>query len=94
MKITIDMDAFDIEKQAWLLKTLEYTQIPFTWVNEEDPWSEEEIKEYNRELDEADAAYERGEYLTMEEVENEIENWKNAKSGMERVSLKATARGL
>lgn len=74
MKITIDLEAFDRCKQDWLLNTLKYAQIPFEKDVEEE-WAEEEIKAYNKDLDEADAEFERGEFLTMEEVKEQMKSW-------------------
>jgi len=34
-----------------------------------------DIAEYNRELDEADAAYEKGDYITHEEMKKQIKQW-------------------
>jgi hypothetical protein len=74
MKIIIDLEAFEVSKQDWLLNTLDYAQIPFEKDLEEE-WTEEEIKAYNKDLDEADAEFERGEFYSHEEVKKLMEKW-------------------
>ncbi len=74
MKITIDLEVFDTCKQNWLLNTLNYAQIPFEKDVEEE-WTEEEIEQYNRDIDEAVAEFERGEFYTHEEVKKLMEKW-------------------
>lgn len=84
MKITIDLEAVN-GKQHSLLDFLKREEIPF-----EEEWDEETIKAYNKDIDEAEVEFERGEFLTMEEVEKEIENWKNAKRNMEQISIETS----
>lgn len=74
MKIVIDLEAIEPGKQDWLLNTLKYGGIPFAETEQE--WTEQEIEEHNREIDRAVAEYERGEYLTMEQVKKETANWR------------------
>ena len=74
MKITIDLEVLDTDKREWLLDTLNYSQTPFE-ENREEEWTEEEISQYNKEVRDAVVEYERGEFLTRDEVDNEIESW-------------------
>lgn len=74
MKIVIDLEAIEPGKKDWLLNTLNYGGIPFAETEPE--WTEPEIEEHNREIDQAVAEYERGEYLTMEQVEKETVKWR------------------
>lgn len=74
MKITINLEAFDTCKQDWLLNTLNYAQIPFEKDVQEE-WTEEEIEQYNRDIDEAVARYEAGDFITHEQLKKEMEKW-------------------
>lgn len=74
MKIVIDLKAVDTCKQEWLKNTLKFVEIPFDETDEE-KWSEEEIKEHNRIIDEAMARFEGGQFTTQEDLEKEIEKW-------------------
>lgn len=80
MKIIIDLEAVEPEKQERLMSTLKHEKIPFFETEEEEPdeeeeWTPEEIEEHNREIDEAEAQFERGEYYTHEQVKEEIKKW-------------------
>lgn len=74
MKIVIDLEGVDACKQDWLKSTLKFVEIPFEETDEEN-WSEEEIKEHNRIIDEAMARFEAGQFTTQEDLEKEIEKW-------------------
>lgn len=61
----------DEEKTA-LLAVMQ-TFVKLKGAEEEPPF---DIDEYNREIDEAEAEIERGEFLTHEEMKAEIQKWK------------------
>lgn len=74
MKTVIDLEGVNIGKQDWLKSTSKFVEIPFEEMDEES-WSEEEIKEHNRIIDEAMASFESGKFTTQEDLEKEIEKW-------------------
>ena len=39
-----------------------------------------DIEEYNRELDESEKEYERGQYVTHEQIKKNVEGWQQAAS--------------
>jgi len=66
--------ALKLELMEWLATVHDQTLI-----KELAKWKEEHerisLEQYNKELDEADAAIDRGEYSTQEEVERRSKSW-------------------
>jgi len=71
MELIIDFDNIkDASKKEWLLKTLKLMEIGFH--EAERPQT---IEEYNKEIEEADAEIERGNYITAEDLKIEAQKW-------------------
>ena len=71
MDFIIDFDSInDSFKQDWLLRTLKLMGIGFHTA--EKPQS---LEEYNKELEEEDAEIEEGNFVTNEQLKNEIKSW-------------------
>lgn len=64
MKIIIDLESIDSNKQDWLLNTLNFASINY---KEAEDWDEQALQQYNRDIDEAVARYEAGEPTTSVE---------------------------
>lgn len=80
MAIRIKLNKLGREKSDLLLKFLGSTDIPY---EEEDDLPEilrpQSIEEYNKEIDEAIAEYEAGNYYTMEQVEGMLNEAREAR---------------
>lgn len=73
MKIIIDLESIDTNKQDWLLNTLNIASINY---KEAENWDEQTIRQYNSDINEAVARYEAGEQTTsLEELKREMQSW-------------------
>jgi len=71
MQIVIDIDAIDdASKKEWLINTLRLMNINFNTTEKR-----QTVEEYNREIAEAEAEIERGEYVTAEDLKKEALRW-------------------
>ncbi len=71
MDLIIDFDGInDSSKQDWLLRTLKLMGIGFQTI--EKPQT---LEEYDKDLEEGDAEIEKGNFVTNEQLKNEIKSW-------------------
>ncbi len=71
MQLIIDIDEItDAVKKEWLLNTLKLMNIRFNTTEEI-----QTLEEYNSEIDEAEAEFERGEFITAEDLKKEAQSW-------------------
>lgn len=71
MELIIDFDAItDPTKKDWLLNTLKIMGIQFHTAERR-----QTIEEYNQELEEGEADYEKGNFITTEELKKRMEKW-------------------
>ena len=71
MQIVIDVEAIDdASKKEWLVSTLKLINIKFNTTEKR-----QTVEEYNREIAEAEAEIERGEYITAEDLKKEALSW-------------------
>lgn len=71
MELVIDFDSIqDLSKRKFLLNTLKFLDVKFKTL--EQPQT---LKEYNDELERADAEIDKGNYTTMDDLLKEMEQW-------------------
>lgn len=71
MKLTIDLDEInDPLKKEWLLGSLKSMQIKYRF--SEKPQT---IAQYNKDLEMGEAEIENGEFITAEDLKNEMKHW-------------------
>jgi hypothetical protein len=71
LDLIIDFDGInDSSKQDWLLQTLKLMGIGFQTA--EKPQT---LEEYNEDLEEGEAEVEKGNFVTNEQLKNEIKSW-------------------
>ena len=71
MDLIIDFDGIgDPTKKDWLLKTLKMMGINFHTAEKR-----QTTEEYSQELEEGEADYKKGNYITTEELKKRMEKW-------------------
>lgn len=71
MELTIQLDDIkDTSKKKFLLETLKFLDVQFTTSEKR-----QTLEEYNKELEDGDAEIDKGNYITMEDLLKEIEQW-------------------
>lgn len=71
MELIIEFDNIkDTSKKKFLLETLKFLGIQFKTSEKR-----QTLEQYNKELEEKDAEIENGNYITMEDLQKEIEQW-------------------
>jgi hypothetical protein len=70
MELIIEFDKIqDTSKKKFLLETLKFLGIQFKTTERQT------LEQYNKELEDADAEIDRGNYITMEDLLKETEKW-------------------
>ena len=71
MQLIIDFDAInDPSKKDWLLNTLKIMEIDFHTAEKR-----QTTDEYNQELEEGETDYQKGNFITTEELKKRMEKW-------------------
>jgi hypothetical protein len=71
MDLIIDFDGInDSSKQDWLLRTLKLMGIGFQTTERA-----QTLDEYNKDLEEGNAEIEKGNFMTNEQLKNDIKSW-------------------
>lgn len=71
MYVIIDIDEIgEVDKKEWLLNSLRFMNIGYR-ISE----SRQTIEEYNADIDEAETAIDKGEFITAEALKKEAQKW-------------------
>lgn len=69
--IAIDLQNISAGTKEWLLNTLNFVGVPYV-VQEVEPQT---LEEFNKDLEEGEAEFERGEFISHEELIKKAQKW-------------------